>query len=156
MQAGTEFAMESCSRLGFARGMAGSLRDPVDQGQGLAGRGHAFAGGTLGWRSLRFRGAGPILLWVQKGGERWEWFNNLKEIKKQRCMCVCVFCYLYLWLSASMVFLLGQVLSALGLSTGYVVGNSHWKHWKLLEQLLEATNSVDTDPENNTRQTNKQ
>lgn len=69
MQAGTEFAMESCSRLGFARGMAGSLRDPVDQGQGLAGRGHAFAGGTLGWRSLRFRGAGPILLWVQKVGK---------------------------------------------------------------------------------------
>lgn len=68
MQAGTEFAMESCSRLGFARGEAVSLRDPVDQGQGLAGRGHAFAGGTLGGRSLRHRGAGPVLLWVQKGG----------------------------------------------------------------------------------------
>lgn len=155
MQAGTEFAMESCSRLGFARGMAGSLRDPVDQGQGLAGRGHAFAGGTLGWRSLRFRGAGPILLWVQKVGKGENGSIILKRLRSKGA-CVCVFCCLYLWLSASMVFLLGQVLSALGLSTGYVVCNSHWKQWNLLEQLLEATNSVDTDPENNTRQTNKQ
>lgn len=62
MQAGTEFAMESCSRLGFARGRAVSLRDPIDQGQGLAGRGHAFAGGTLGGCSLRHLGAGPVLL----------------------------------------------------------------------------------------------
>lgn len=91
MQAGTEFAMESCSRLGFARGTAGSLRDPVDQGQGLAGRGHAFAGGTLGGRSLRLWGAGPVLLGLR----------------------------------ASVVFLLRQILSALGLSTRNVVSNSH-------------------------------
>lgn len=64
MQAGTEFAMESCSRLGFAKGGAVSLRNPIDQGQGLAGRGHAFAGGTLGGRSLRHLGAGPVLLWA--------------------------------------------------------------------------------------------
>lgn len=68
MQAGTEFAMESCSRLGFARGRAVSLRDPVDQGQGLAGRGHAFAGGTLGGRLLILSGAGPVLLWGGGGG----------------------------------------------------------------------------------------
>lgn len=95
MQAGTEFAMESCSRLGFAKGGAVSLRNPIDQGQGLAGRGHAFAGGTLGGRSLRHLGAGPVLL----------------------------------GLGASVVFLLGQVLSALGLRTGYVVSNSHTFAW---------------------------
>lgn len=68
MQAGTEFAMESCSRLGFERGRAASLRDPVDQGQGLAGRGHAFAGGTLRGCSLGHLGAGPVLLEMQKVG----------------------------------------------------------------------------------------
>lgn len=68
MQAGTEFAMESCSRLGFARGGKGvtALRHPIDQGQGLAGRGHAFAGGTLGRRSLILLGTGAILLWYRK------------------------------------------------------------------------------------------
>lgn len=36
MQAGTEFAMESCSRLGFRKGRGTiSLGDPVDKGQGL-------------------------------------------------------------------------------------------------------------------------
>lgn len=70
MQAGTEFAMESCSRLGFARVGAVSLRDPVDQGQSLAGRGHAFAGGTLGGRSLILLGTSPVLLWVKKDGEK--------------------------------------------------------------------------------------
>lgn len=65
MQAGTEFAMESCSRLGFARGRAVSLRDPVDQGQGLAGRARAF-GGTHGGRSLILCVAGPVLLWGTK------------------------------------------------------------------------------------------
>lgn len=69
MQAGTEFAVESCSRLGFARGRAASLRDPVDQGQGLAGRGHALAGGTRRGRSLRHLGAGPVLLGDTK---RWD------------------------------------------------------------------------------------
>lgn len=96
MQAGTEFAMESCSRLGFARGMAGSLRDPVDQGQGLAGRGHAFAGGTLGWRSLRFRGAGPILLWVQKVGKGENGSIILKRLRsKGACVCVCFVVYTF-------------------------------------------------------------
>lgn len=69
MQAGTEFAMKSCSRLGFARGRAASLRDPVDQGQSLAGRGHAFAGGTLGGCSLIILDASPVLLWWQKVGK---------------------------------------------------------------------------------------
>lgn len=69
MQAGTEFAMESCSRLGFARGRAASLRDPVDQGQGFAGRGHVFAGGTLGGCLLIRLGASPVLLWTQKVGK---------------------------------------------------------------------------------------
>lgn len=66
MQAGTEFAMESCSRRGFARAATVSLRDPVDQGNSLAGRGHVFAGRTLGGRSLIHLGAGPIFLWVKK------------------------------------------------------------------------------------------
>lgn len=56
-------------------------------------------------------------------------------------MCSC----LYLGFRASVVFLLWQVLSALGLSTGYVVSNSHWKQRYELEQILGATNSVDSD-----------
>lgn len=46
-----------------------------------------------------------------------------KNYGRGQCMCFC----LYLWLRASMVLLLGQVLPALGLSTGYEVSNSHWK-----------------------------
>ena len=38
------------------------LRDPVDQGQGLAGRGHAVAGGALGGRAVVHLAAAPVLL----------------------------------------------------------------------------------------------
>lgn len=78
MQAGTEFAMESCSRLRFVRGGAVSLRDPVDQGQSLAGRSHAFAGGTRRGRLLVLLGAGTVLLWTHRVGTC-ERSSNLRQ-----------------------------------------------------------------------------
>lgn len=66
------------------------LRDSVDQGQGLAGRGHAVARGTLVWCAFSLSAA-PILL--RQGGR----------------LCV-------LW----------EVLSALGLCAGDVIGHGHW------------------------------
>lgn len=50
-------------------------------------------------------------------------------------VCLC----LYLGLGTSVVFLLGQVLSALGLRTGYVVSNSHWKHQNMLARATHYT-----------------
>lgn len=114
--------------LGFARGRAVSLRDPVDQGQGLAGRGHAFAGGARRGCSLGHLGAGPVLLGIQKAGrgERDPPHGMELELKQQPRCIAC----LYLGLGASVVFLLRQVLSALGLGTGYVVSNGHWRQKK--------------------------
>lgn len=100
MQAGTEFAMESCSRLrGFVRGVQGRasfLRNPVDQGRhggsGVRASVHTLvARAALGGRPLVRLGAGPVLL----------------------------------GLGSSVVFFLGKVLSALGLSPRYVVCNCH-------------------------------
>ena len=85
MQAGTQIAMRSCSRRGFfQKGRAAlffsffkytwfvviiflllvpfSLRDPVDQGLGLAGGCHAVARGALGGGTLVFLGACSVLL----------------------------------------------------------------------------------------------
>lgn len=91
--------------LGSRGVWAASLRDPVDQGQALAGRAHAFAGGTLGGRSLLLLTAGPVLLQGQKAGlgEKDEFIYGRKMNWSSS----------YLGLRASMVFLLGQVLSAL-------------------------------------------
>lgn len=65
MQAGTQFAMESCLRLGFARewGLV-SLWDPIDQSRRL------FARRTLWGRSLLLLCTGSVLLW--RGEKCWD------------------------------------------------------------------------------------
>lgn len=65
MQAGTQFAMESCLRLGFARewGLV-SLWDPIDQSRRL------FARRTLWGRSFLLLCTGSVLLW--RGEKCWD------------------------------------------------------------------------------------
>ena len=145
MQAGTEFAMESCSRLGFAQGWGPSLyetpltRVSVSLAEVMPLLGERLEGGVSSFLALVPFSCG----YKQREQRLINWYVNttmatagasiatrmLFQMQTDLCGCGLSVCFcLYLGLWASVVFLLGQVLSALGLRTRYVVCNSHWKH----------------------------